>query len=97
MRKPKSFMNANNKLIARAYITGRYGMLMCASNLNTGFGGKICRACGVIDDENHRINYCTLWAATNLCNSDEKIDFESIYSNEGIEPLKVIERMLKVG
>ena len=36
--KPQSFMHKNNKLIARAYIMGRYGMLQCAANFSNGYG-----------------------------------------------------------
>ena len=94
VRKPDAFMSCNNKLIARAYMMGRYGMLMCASNYSMIFGGKMCATCEVIDDKNHRVNYCILWSATNLYNSEEKIDFQSIYSNDGYESARVVQRIL---
>ena len=41
-RKPQNFMRENNKLIARTYIMGRYGMLQCAANYSTGYAIKEC-------------------------------------------------------
>ena len=33
-----------------------------------------------MDDENHRINFCTKYCGTNLCDSLVKFDFCCIYS-----------------
>ena len=93
-RKPEVFMHSNNKLIARAFIMGRYGMLQCASNYSMGSGGKMCRNCGITDDENYRINDCVLWATTNLFNSHDKLDFDTIHSDDEVESMKVVERVL---
>ena len=94
VRKPQSFIGENNKIIARAYIMGRYGMLQCAANFSMGYATKECRACGVTDDEDHRINHCVQWCDINLSNSVEKINFTDIYSNDRVESLKVIERVM---
>ena len=40
VRKMQPYMQ-ETKLIARAYIMGRYGMLQCALNYSMGYGGKI--------------------------------------------------------
>ena len=93
-RKPQSFMRENNKLITRAYIMGRYGMLQCAANYCTGYGTKECRECGVIDDENHRINYCKIWRDVNLYDSCDKINFDDIYGEDRAKSLIIIERVL---
>ena len=93
-RKPPQFMNRNNKLIARAYIMGRYGMLQCAANFSMGYGGKNCSKCGVIDNEDHRINNCKVWSDINLFSSSQKIDFSLLYSEDEKESLVVIERIL---
>ena len=95
-RKPQSFVMQNNKLIARAYIMGRYGMLQCAANFSCGYKGKNCSDCGVVDDEGHRINYCTLWKERNSCASDDKLDFSLIYSENLHESVKVVEVILNL-
>ena len=41
---------------------------------------EICPSCDVIDDEQHRLNFCTRYRATNLCDSLEKANFDDIYS-----------------
>ena len=94
VRKPQSFMKTNNKIMARAYIMGRYGMLQCAANYSTGYATKDCRECGVTDDENHRMNYCTLWRDVNLYAVNEKMNFDDIYSDEYAKSLKIIECVL---
>ena len=94
VRRPQSFMKTNNKLMARAYIMGRYGMLQCAANYSTGYATKDCRECDMTDDENHRINHCRLWLNTNLFSSCDKLNFEDIYSDDRSKSLKVIERIL---
>ena len=93
-RQPQPFMNKNNKLIARAYIMGRYGMLQCAANYSNGYGGKACRKCGVDDTESHRINYCTEWRSIILVDCDEKINFDSIYSENENDSMKIVHRIL---
>ena len=94
LRKPRTFMKENNKLITRAYIMGRYGMLQCAANYSMGYATKLCKECGVTDDEDHRINHCKLWANTNLSTSCEKLKFDDIYSDDRVKSLKVVERVL---
>ena len=93
-RKPQYFMKENNKLIARAYIMARYGMLQCAANFSSGYGTKNCRECGVIDDEDHRMNHCKVWHKTNFSMSNEKINFSDIYSDDRSKSLVIVERVL---
>ena len=90
-RRPQPFMTKNNKLIARAYIMGRYGMLQCAANFSSGYGGKNCRECGVVDDEEHRINHCSLWSDINLSKCDVKADFGHILSDDDQESMKIVD------
>ena len=75
---------------------GRYGMLQCAANFSCGYKGKNCHECGVIDDENHRVNYCKRWSDRNLSGSDEKLDFVLIYSENHQESMKIIELILSL-
>ena len=95
-RKPQMFMNRNNKLIARAYLMGRFGMLQCAANFSMGYGGKNCRQCGVLDDEQHRINDCEVWKDINLFTSNEKIDFQLLYSDDEQESMIIVGRILEM-
>ena len=96
IRKPEPFMHLNNKLIARVFIMGRYGMLQCASNFSTGYGGKNCGHCGVIDNENHRINNCEIYKEFNLYDSDAKIDYAKLYSECKLESMPVVEKILEL-
>ena len=93
-RKPEYFMDENNKLIARAYIMGRYGMLQCASNFSTGYGGKICSQCDMIDDENHRINFCKVWKGTNLADCNDKVAFEDLYSGDILVSMPIAKKII---
>ena len=95
-RKPHSILMENNKLIARAYIMARFGMLQCAANFCTGYGGKDCRNCNVLDDESHRINSCPLWRTTNLYDSQQKIEFLAIHSCNIKDTMRVIEIILRM-
>ena len=54
-RGPQPCIIKNNKLIARAYIMGRYGMLQCAANFSNGYGGKDCKKCKVEDNAMNNI------------------------------------------
>ena len=69
-----------------------YGMLNCGRNFKYGHGGEYCKKCKVIDDENHRINYCTEYRERNLHDSSIKVDFKSIDSGKD----DVVERVLEV-
>ena len=95
-RKPQTFMTKNNKLKARAYIMGRFGMLQCAANFSNGYGGKNCVKCNVIDDEQHRINHCPEWGDINLISTNECIDFGLIYDDDDDVSMQVIERIISM-
>ena len=95
-REPQPFMIKNNKLIARAYIMGQYGMLQCAANFSNGYGGKNCQSCSVEDNESHRMNHCPEWSNINLANSNENIDYESIYSENVEDSMKVVRKIIEL-
>ena len=78
--------------LCRAQIMTMYGMLDCAKNFKTGYKREICSVCKVLDDESHRINYCSKYQNINLFHSPIKIDFESIHSGNK----KAIKRVLEV-
>ena len=56
-------------------------MLECGNNYK-GTMKQICETCNCVDDESHRLNVCIKWRGKNLFDSNEKIDFNDIYSND---------------
>ena len=97
VRKTDKFSEKNPSIVhTRALIMARYGMLKCANNFSTGFGTKNCDVCGVIDNEDHRINYCKKWENINRCCSDEKIDFSDIFLDDYEKCLVVVECVLSI-
>ena len=81
---------------SRAIIMGRYGMLSCANNFSNGYGSKYCDVCKVIDDEEHRINWCCKWESVNRYHNDEKLTFCDIYSDDMDKCLVVVNTILSV-
>ena len=59
----------------------RYGMLECGKNYK-GTMSQNCNICNCIDDENHRLNECPKWKDRNQYDSNTKIDFSQIFSND---------------
>ena len=97
VRTPDSFILQNQSMIhARALIMARFGMLQCAKNFATQHGTKQCRDCSVIDDENHRINFCKKYQSVNNCNKSEKIEFDDIYSDDENKIMNVVKAVLCV-
>ena len=74
----------------------RYGMLKCASNFSTGFGTKNCDVCGVVDNEEHRINTCKKWETVNRYHSAQKIRFNDIFLDDYEKCLVVVECILTI-
>ena len=89
-------MNYGSAVVARAFIMGRYGMLKCKSNFSHGSGQKLCDVCNVTDNEDHRINHCTVYETMNRCHSGNKINFDGIYSDDLDESLKVVRAVLEL-
>lgn len=97
LRKPANFICQHQSVVhARALIMGRFHMLKCANNFSTGFGSKLCAECNIIDSEDHRINACKRWSNINLCNSQTKLNFDDIYSEDTVKCLKVVETILSL-
>ena len=63
-------------------------MLECGKNYK-GNKPEICSQCNVIDDENHRLNNCINFRDTNFYDSDTKVDFSKVFSND-IDTLREI-------
>ena len=83
---------SNDRFLARIRIMASYHMLDCRRNFKKGYGGDECSVCKVVDDENHRINYCPKYQDRNLSMSAIKFEFASIYS----ENEKTVKRTLEV-
>ena len=79
-RKPSPEIMLCSKLETKAIITARYGMLECGNNFK-GTQSEICQECDVLDDETHRLSYCTFYRDLNNCDYATKIDYQSIYSS----------------
>ena len=74
---------------------GRYGMLECGQNFK-GTHKLNCPDCHTYDNEVHRLNNCVRFRTTNQYDSDTKIDFDQIFS-DNIENLReIIPRIFKV-
>ena len=63
-------------------------MLECGKNFK-GNKPEICSLCNEIDDENHRLNDCVKFRDINFYDSDIKVDFQRVFSND-IEILREI-------
>ena len=70
----------------------RYGMLECGNNFK-GTMNAFCDSCKVLDDENHRLNYCEKYNDINFVSADEKIDFDLVYSRDINELRKILPRI----
>ena len=71
-------------------------MLRFAANFRDGYGSKLCTRCNVCDNEDHRINYCPEWSETNMYANTEKIKFEDIHSDNEIEAMTVVKKILEI-
>ena len=95
-RRPLRIMEKGSVIVTRAVLMGRYGMLKCRANFSSSYTNKNCPECNVIDDEGHRINYCSVFRSTNLYDSTEKIDYDKLFSNDLNEVLTVVTIILKL-
>ena len=75
----KELMNCNKKE-TKTILISRYGMLECGKNFK-GTKSLECNECSAVDDESHRLNSCIKYSDINFCNTDSKVDFKLIYSN----------------
>ena len=95
-RKPHMGIFQKSRLKARVYVMSMFGMLQCANNFKFGYGDNRCKECGVLDDENHRINYCCKFSEFNLFHSSVKYDFDGIFSTDNDVVYRTIEVIMHV-
>ena len=78
-----------NRHEAKVLILSRFRMLECGKNFK-GTMPENCPACSVTDNEQHRLNHCTRFRKTNLCDSSNKCNFDDIYEND----LTIVKHMI---
>ena len=91
-RNPDMQILKKSRYLCRVQIMSMYGMLCCGKNFKIGHGGEYCKQCKVVDDENHRINYCPQYKNKNLHGSSIKFDFKVVNTGED----ETIDRVLEV-
>ena len=87
-RKPIDEIMQCSKYDTKTIIIARYGMLECGRNYK-GNKPEMCTQCNMLDDENHRLNECVKFRHVNLYDSETRVDFHKIFSND-IETLREI-------
>ena len=81
IRRPIPELHFFNKQELKTIMIARFGMLECGKNFR-GSMRETCNNCGVIDDENHRLNHCLVYRNVNLFDMQQKVDFTDIYSTD---------------
>ena len=76
-RKVLNEFNGCTKYRTKLIILSRNGMLECGANFK-GTMSEVCSVCAVVDNENHRINDCTVLSEVNQANCSEKYSFGDI-------------------
>ncbi len=80
-RKPRKEILELSRHETKTLIIARYGMLECGKNYK-GTNAENCNQCNVYDDENHRLNNCQKYREINFYETDTKVDFNLIHSND---------------
>ena len=94
-RKPLSEIMRCSKQETKTIIMARFGMLECGNNYK-GTKSEICNECNNLDDENHRLNYCSKYSNVNFHDQMDKINFQNIYSNDVIVLRQTVDEIRKV-
>ena len=84
-----------NRHETKTLILSRFHMLECGMNFR-GSLPEICPECKVTDNEQHRLNNCTRFRQTNLCDSVDKVNFDDIYSTDFSVLMSTIKSIEKV-
>ena len=94
-RQPLPEIMMFSKIETKTLITARFGMLECGHNYKGTLSSE-CVICKCLDDEEHRMNHCRKLAEVNYHNQAEKVNFDTIYTND-VDTLKIIvERISRV-
>ena len=85
---PKEVIHGT-KQRTKTIILARHGMLECGSNFKETMP-QMCKSCNVIDNENHRLNECSVFENVNYANNPLKSNFENILSDNNNDDLDLI-------
>ena len=77
-RKPSPEILHLTKQDAKTIIISRFRMLECGANFKNS-NDTLCPVCKTIDNEDHRLNFCIRFRATNYYDHAEKVNFNDIY------------------
>ena len=91
-RQPLQELHHGNKQRTKTIILARHRMLECGKNYK-GTMSERCRSCKVTDDENHRLNECTMFDNASL---NPECNFDDIYSTENDVIDNIVRRLEKV-
>ena len=80
---------------AKTLILARFRMLECGRNFR-GTSPEMCTVCNENDDESHRLNSCPRFKHVNLCNSNVKVKFSDVYSDDVETVRNTIRSIMKV-
>ena len=63
----------------KTVMIARHGMLECGQNFK-GTITEICDQCPILDNENHRLNFCSKWKHINFHDNNVKVNYDDIFS-----------------
>ena len=80
-RLPQKEIISGTRQRTKTLILSRYGMLECGVNFK-GTMSQMCRSCGTLDNETHRLNDCSIYTEKNHAGDLIKSNFDHIYSDD---------------
>ena len=94
-RKPMQPLTSLNQVEAKTLVLARFRMLECGKNFR-GMSPEICTNCNKTDNEHHRLNLCSRFRHTNLCDSNEKVAFADVLSDDAEKVKNILKVIMKV-
>ena len=94
-RKPMYPITSLNQIEAKTLIVARFHMLECGKNFR-GTSPVTCTVCNEIDDESHRLNFCSRFKQTNLYDASEKVEFSDVFSDNVETVRNILKTIMKV-
>ena len=95
IRKPSPEIHNLTKQETKTLIISRYRMLECGANFKNS-RSVTCSTCNATDNEDHRLNHCIRFRATNNYDKSEKCNFDDVHSNDTDTLKKIIVSISKV-
>ena len=94
-RRPSKGLLNGTKQRAKTIVLSRYHMLECGTNFK-GTMSQTCRICKTTDNENHRLNECSIFNELNHANSLTQCNFGDIYNDDNNILNPILSRIDKV-